>query len=114
MDVRRVQEILREFAHERDWEQFHHPKNLAMALAGESGELVEIFQRLSEADSRAASSIPEVVESTRQELADVVIYALRLADVMDIDLERAVGDKIDSNARRYSVPSAKGNARKQP
>src|SRR5438093_2901053 len=114
VDLGRLQQGLREFARERDWEQFHHPKNLAMALAGEAGELVEIYQWVSERDSRSALSNPEIVASTKDELADIVIYAVRLADVMSIDLERAIGEKIESNALRYSVASAKGNARKQP
>ncbi len=114
MDIERLQVILREFARERDWEEFHHPKNLAMALAGEAGELVEIYQWLSDADSRSAPSDPAISSATKEELADIAIYALRLADVMGIDLDRAVSEKIASNAARYSVASAKGNARKQP
>lgn len=114
MDIERLQESLRAFAHERAWEQFHHPKNLVMALAGEAGELVEIYQWLNEAESREASDDPRVVSATKEELADILIYAARLADVLKIDLDQAVSEKIESNAARYPVSSARVTARKHP
>jgi NTP pyrophosphatase (non-canonical NTP hydrolase) len=114
VDIERLQESLRGFARERDWEQFHHPKNLAMALAGEAGELVEIYQWLSEAESRNAWNDPEVANATKDELADILIYTARLADVLKIDLEQAVTQKIESNAARYPASSARGTARKHP
>src|SRR2546430_14476730 len=98
LEINRLQETLRAFAHDRDWEQFHHPKNLAMALAGEAGELVEIYQWLSELDSRSAPTDAQVAQATKAELADILIYALRLADIMDIDLNQAVHEKMESNA----------------
>jgi dCTP diphosphatase len=112
LDIDRVQERLRAFAHERDWEQFHHPKNLAMALAGEAGELVEIFQWLSELESRNAPNDPHIANATKAELADILIYALRLADVMKIDVALAIDEKIKANAARYPASSARGTARK--
>jgi len=112
LDIDRVQETLRAFARERDWEQFHHPKNLAMALAGEAGELVEIFQWLTELESRNAPNDPHIAKATRAELADILIYALRLADVMRIDLTQSIDEKIEANTARYPVSSARGTARK--
>jgi dCTP diphosphatase len=112
LDIDRVQESLRAFAEERDWEQFHHPKNLAMALAGEVGELVEIFQWLTELESQNAPNDPDVANATKAELADILIYAMRLADIMQIDLSVAVNEKIAANAVRYPISSARGSARK--
>ena len=112
LDIDRVQQRLRRFAHERDWEQFHHPKNLAMALAGEAGELVEIFQWLTEPESRNAPNDPRVANATKAELADILIYALRLADIMGIDVTVAIDEKLEANAVRYPISSARGTARK--
>jgi NTP pyrophosphatase (non-canonical NTP hydrolase) len=112
LDIEQVQGILRAFAHEREWEQFHHPKNLAMALAGEAGELVEIYQWLTEVESRNAPNDSQIANATRAELADILIYAMRLADVMGIDLNDAISEKIESNAERYPVSTARGTARK--
>ena len=114
MDVAGLQAELRAFAQARDWEQFHHPKNLAMALAGESGELVELYQWLTETESREARSNVELARATSRELADILIYAAQLADVMGIDLDAAVAAKIESNERRYPVATSKGTAQKHP
>jgi dCTP diphosphatase len=112
LDIDRVQETLRVFAAERDWDQFHHPKNLVMALAAEAGELVEIYQWLTELESRNAPSDQDLMNATKAELADILIYAMRLADIMQIDLSAAVDEKIEANAARYPVSSARGTARK--
>jgi dCTP diphosphatase len=100
-----------EFARERDWQQFHTPKNLAMALAAEAGELLEIFQWLTPEESNLVES-PEAHDSARAEIADVLIYAIRLADVLQIDILEAVESKIHLNATKYPVESPKGNATK--
>ena len=105
-----LQQQLREFARERDWEQFHTPKNLAMALTVEAGELQEIFQWLTEAQSKHLE--PAQREHAAQELADVLLYLCRLADVLDIDLLQAAAAKLQLNARRYPADKAKGLARK--
>ncbi|WP_018140472.1 nucleotide pyrophosphohydrolase [Thioalkalivibrio sp. ALJ7] len=98
------------FVEERDWAQFHSPKNLSMALSGEVGELIEHFQWLTQEQSRELSG--EAYESVRQEIADVQIYLLLLARKLDIDLVQAASDKLDMNARKYPVEKAHGNARK--
>jgi NTP pyrophosphatase (non-canonical NTP hydrolase) len=98
------------FARERDWEQFHSPKNLAMALAGEAGELLEHFQWLSEQQSAELS-----VEKKRQvahELADILNYLVRLAERLDIDLLAAADEKIAINAARYPADKVRGDARR--
>ena len=112
LDVTRLADAVRAFAIERDWTQFHAPKNLAMALTGEVGELVEIFQWMTEDESRRAGSDPATAAHVRQELADVLIYLVRLADVLGVDLDAAVRDKLADNARRYPVETARGHNRK--
>ena len=114
IDVTRLTEAVRAFAAERDWTQFHSPKNLAMALTGEVGELVEIFQWMTEDESRRAGDDPATAAHVRQELADVLIYLVRLADVLGVDLDAAVRDKLADNARRYPVEAARGHNRKSP
>jgi dCTP diphosphatase len=101
---------LREFAVVRDWEQFHSPKNLAMALIVEAAELVEHFQWLTEEQS--ADLPPDKLAEVEQELADIQIYLIRLADRLGIDLEQAVDAKIALNERKYPVEKARGSARK--
>src|SRR5262245_19026581 len=103
-------ERLRQFAAERDWDQFHSPKNLAMALVGEAGELAAEFQWLTEAQSRAPDAAQ--LERMRAECADVLIYLVRLADKLDIDLLAAAHDKIEVNARRYPADKVRGTFRK--
>lgn len=109
-DIDELKQRLRDFAAERDWEQFHSPKNLAMALIVEAAELVEHFQWLTEAESRALP--PEKREPVAQELADVFIYLVRLADRLDIDLLDAAERKIVLNAKKYPADKARGSARK--
>jgi dCTP diphosphatase len=101
---------LREFAIARDWEQFHSPKNLAMALIVEAAELVEHFQWLTE--DQSASLSPEKHAEVVQELADIQIYLIRIADRLNVDLERAVDAKIALNEQRYPVDKARGSAKK--
>ncbi|HJX18918.1 MAG TPA: nucleotide pyrophosphohydrolase [Acidiferrobacterales bacterium] len=101
---------LREFARNRDWEQFHSPKNLAMAMIVEAAELVEHFQWLTEAQSQALN--PEQREQVAQELADVFLYLVRLADRLDIDLMDAAQRKLVINARKYPADKVRGSAKK--
>jgi NTP pyrophosphatase (non-canonical NTP hydrolase) len=108
--LRALQQRLAAFAAARDWEQFHSPKNLAMALSVEAAELVEEFQWLTEAESNALDA--ERRERVRLELADVFIYLLRLADRLDVDLLRAADDKIALNERKYPADRVRGDARK--
>jgi len=113
VNIEEIQARLAEFAKERDWEQFHSPKNLSMALAGEVGELLEIFQWLTEEQSQQSSLSEDQLAAATEELADVLIYALRLADKLDINLQDAISTKINKNALRYTVEAAKGSAAKR-
>jgi dCTP diphosphatase len=112
MDLDQLAARLRAFAQERNWEQFHTPKNLAMALGVESGELLELFQWLTPEQSRAVTDAPAGAERVEEELADVLIYLVRLADVLDVDLEAAVEAKLKVNAQKYPIDLAYGNATK--
>jgi dCTP diphosphatase len=98
------------FAAERDWEQFHSPKNLAMALAAEAGELLEHFQWLTEDESRA---LPEATRAeVALEIADVLLFLVRLADRLGIDPLEAATRKLELNARKYPVDKSRGRATK--
>jgi dCTP diphosphatase len=97
-----LREAVDRFARERDWGRFHAPKNLAAALVVEAGELLEPFQWLSEAESERLSA--EQLAEVRLEMADVLIYLVRLADRLDIDLLAAAREKMAINARRFPVP----------
>ena len=101
---------LRDFAADRDWERFHSPKNLAMALAAETGELMEHFQWLTEAQSRELD--PSQRELVAAELADVLLYLLRLGDRLGVDLKTAAERKIAVNEKRYPVDRVRGSAKK--
>jgi NTP pyrophosphatase (non-canonical NTP hydrolase) len=101
---------LRDFAAVRDWDQFHSPKNLAMALIVEAAELVEHFQWLTEAQSLELA--PDKLARVGQEIADIQIYLIRLADKLDIDIEAAVHAKIEDNDRKYPADKVRGSARK--
>ncbi|CAN5878848.1 nucleotide pyrophosphohydrolase [soil metagenome] len=104
-DIAALQRQLREFAQRRDWEQYHTPKNLAMALATEVGELLEHFQWLTPEQSIAAMVEPDKMRAIVDEIADVTIYLTRLADVIGVDLLGAAAAKMDENEHRFP-PSA--------
>lgn len=106
-----LQRRLHDFARERDWEQFHSPKNLSMALTVEAAELQEIFQWLTEEQSRSLD--PAQKTHAAQELADVLLYLCRLADVLDIDLLAAADAKLAANARKYPADEVRGSAKKR-
>jgi dCTP diphosphatase len=112
LNVPLIQAQLRSFVAEREWAQFHSPKNLSMALAAEAGELLEIFQWLTEEESRTLMEHPKRAEAVRHEIADVLVYVLRLADVLGVCLQEVVDEKIRLNAAKYPVALARGNARK--
>ncbi len=108
--LRELRDQLRDFAAARDWQPFHTPKNLAMALAGEAGEVVEHFQWLTAEQSAALD--PAQREAVALELADVLLYLVRLADVLGVDLAAAAQRKLAINAERYPVDKARGRADK--
>ena len=110
MDITKIQNQLRDFASERDWEQFHTPKNLAMALSVEASELVEIFQWLTPDESKSPDQ--KKLDSIRSEVADIAMYLIRFCSVLDIDLEEAIKRKIVQNEDKYPISLSKGNAKK--
>ncbi|GGC10437.1 nucleotide pyrophosphohydrolase [Oxalicibacterium flavum] len=101
IDTQALEAALEDFANARNWRVHHSPKNLAMALTGEVGELVEIFQWRSEQESWQVAQLPETAEHVRQELADVALYLVRLASVLGVDLNAAIADKMVLNAQKY-------------
>jgi NTP pyrophosphatase (non-canonical NTP hydrolase) len=105
---------LREFAAAREWEQFHTPKNLAMALAGEVGELLAELQWLSPEETTRVMADPEAAARMRSELADVTIYLVRLADLLGVDLIEAARAKLAESELRYGAEKYRGSARKAP
>lgn len=109
-DLIDLRDRLRRFAAERDWDQFHSPKNLAAALIVEAAELLEHFQWLKEEDSTLLS--PEKRAAVAEEIADVLLYLVRIADKLDIDLLDAAGKKIEANAVKYPADKARGSMRK--
>ena len=109
-DLDSLRERLRAFALARDWAPYHSPKNLACALSVEAAELLEHFQWMTEAESRAPSA--QQREEIGHEAADVLLYLIQLADQLGIDLLAAADRKIELNAARYPIASARGNSRK--
>jgi NTP pyrophosphatase (non-canonical NTP hydrolase) len=113
-DLRAQTLRLRAFAEVREWEQFHTPKNLAMSVAIEAAELMEPLQWLTADEAAQLRDDPGAREELGREIADVAIYLLRLADVLGIDIGKAITGKIDENAVRFPVDKVRGKARLDP
>ena len=109
-DLEALRQRLAAFAADRDWDQFHAPKNLAMALIAECAELVEHFQWLTAEQSARLS--PEKKAAVRLEIADILIYLVRIADKLNIDLMAAARDKVTINEERYPAEQVRGDARR--
>ncbi|HLU04248.1 MAG TPA: nucleotide pyrophosphohydrolase [Advenella sp.] len=105
-----IQAQLEAFAKARDWDQYHSPKNIAMALSVEAAELVEIFQWKTEAESAALNEQDQL--AARHEIADVLLYLLTISRVLEIDILQAAQEKLQLNAQKYPVQKSKGNAKK--
>lgn len=105
-----LRDRLRRFAAERDWDQFHSPKNLAAALSVEAAELLEHFQWVKEEHSAALAGAKR--DAVAEEIADVLLYLIRIADKLDIDVAAAADRKIDANAAKYPADKARGSMRK--
>jgi dCTP diphosphatase len=109
-EFKTLRDKARKFAADRDWDQYHSPKNLSMALSGEVAELLELFQWLTEDQSRNLSA--EQQKEAAHEIADVQIYLIRLADKLGVDINQAVEEKMAINEIRYPADKVKGSARK--
>ena len=109
-DLEGLRAQLRAFAAARDWDPFHSPKNLAMALSAEAGELAEVFQWLTEEQSRRLDA--QARRAAADEVADVLLYLVRIADKLDLDLLAEAERKLADNERRYPVDKARGSAKK--
>lgn len=109
-DLEELKQRQRAFVAARDWQRFHNPKNLAMALAVEAAELVELFQWLTEEQSAAQDA--GLRRRAAEELADVLWFLVRIADALDIDLLAAAEDKFAKNERKYPAERVRGQARK--
>ena len=110
-DIEGIQKKIKEFALAREWEQFHTPKNLSMALSIETSELMELFQWLTTEESQEIMQTNKA-DQVRHEMADVAVYLFRLADVLGINLIDAIHEKMKLNAEKYPVEKSKGHARK--
>ena len=109
-ELEELRNKLRVFAAERDWDQFHSPKNLAAALAVEASELLEHFQWLTEEQSRQLP--PDALDAVKAEVADVLLYMIRISDKLGIDLIAAANAKMILNAVKYPVEKARGTSKK--
>ena len=106
--IAELSQLVRQFVSEREWQSYQDPKNLSSSIAIEAAELVEIFQWLTNAQSWDAGRSSDTRQHIREELADVVIYCLALANVLDIDLDQAVREKMVLNAEKYPVETSRG------
>ncbi|MCF8170967.1 MAG: nucleotide pyrophosphohydrolase [Candidatus Methylopumilus sp.] len=112
VDVQNLSVALDKFATDRNWEQFHSPKNLLLALTGEVGELAEIFQWMGDVEARSAGETAATAQAVKDELADVLFYLVRLASVLKVDLNAAAVQKLRSNAIKYPIETSLGNSTK--
>ncbi len=106
--IAELREIVRRFVDERDWRQFHSPKNLSMSLAIEAAELMEHFQWIEAAESRRLGDDPAKLAEMREEMADVLCYLLAIANELEIDLSEAMRDKMVKNAVKYPAEQSRG------
>lgn len=107
MDLQKIQKIIKNFSQQRDWDKFHNPKNLAMALSVETAELVEIFQWLNEEQSSTLQG--DKKEHLKEEIADIAVYLLRICMSYNIDLEEAIISKMKKNEDKYPLRDSSGN-----
>lgn len=107
MNMQRIQSIIQKFSTERDWDKFHNPKNLSMALSVEASELVEIFQWLDLEQSANLSK--DKKEHAKQEIADIAVYLIRMCMTLDVNLEDAIVEKMKLNEKKYPLINENGN-----
>ena len=108
MNIEKINDEIKKFVNERDWEQFHSPKNLSMALSVEASELVEIFQWLKE--NEIEENQEKILSAVKDELADIFYYTLRMCQKMNINLEEAFFEKMEKNRLKHPIERVKGKA----
>lgn len=111
LNLEKINERLKKFSKDRNWEQYHSPKNLAMALSVEVAELVEIFQWSNDGGTKEIND-PETRKQIEEEIADIFNYLVKFVDLMDIDLEKISLEKIQKNDEKYPVEKSKGKSEK--
>ena len=111
MNIEEIQKKLRKFAADRDWEKFHSPKNLTMALSVEVAELVEIFQ-WSNSGGLDEIENPDIRKNIEEELADIFIYLLKISDKLHLDIEKTIHQKIEKNEKKYPIDKSFGSSKK--
>lgn len=112
LDIDKIKSMLQKFADARDWNQFHNPKNLAMSLASEAGELLEIFRWMSDRDSSQAHEDKALQEKIAHELADIGLNLIRLAGLLEVNLSKAIQEKMAIIEERYPADRVKGSSKK--
>lgn len=112
MDYKKIQKEIEDFVKERDWDQFHSPKNLAMALSVEASELVEIFQWQEKDDYKLQKFKEKTLSKSKDEVADIFYYLIRICNKMDIDLEKVFNEKMEKNKNKYPITKFKGQSTK--
>lgn len=112
MNIQKIAEELQKFATERDWDQFHTPKNLATSMSVESAELLELFQWTRGQKDWHEIEEKEIKEKIENEIADILLYLIRFSDLAKIDLEKVALRKISLNAKKYPIEKSKGSDRK--
>lgn len=112
LDLDSIRAFQRKFSKARDWDEFHTPKNLSIALAVEAAELLEHFQWLTADESKRIAKNPAKAKAVSDEVSDILYYLIRLSDILEIDLEKSFWDKMRRNEAKYPVKLAKGNAKK--
>ncbi|MAI72083.1 MAG: NTP pyrophosphohydrolase [Rhodopirellula sp.] len=110
--LREIKQMVSQFVEERDWLQYHDPKNLVMALMSEVGELADQFRWVKNTESHALAASPDHAEEVADELADIMMFAIEFASVCNIDISAAIASKLEKNAARYPVEKAKGSCKK--
>ncbi|MCF7933835.1 MAG: nucleotide pyrophosphohydrolase [Spirochaetia bacterium] len=109
MEIKNIQRSVQDFVTEREWDRYHTPKNIAIALSVEVSELLELFQWMSDQEISEIDRSDRKFTRIKEEFADSMIYLLRFADLLDIDIEQAIYDKLQKNAEKYPVALSKGD-----
>lgn len=111
-NISELRDTVRSFIEHRDWSKYHNPKDVAISIAIEAAELIELFQWVKESELRTITEDPKKLSRLKEELADVMIYCLSLANVLNIDISQAISKKITENENKYPAEQVKGNYKK--